>query len=185
MHIELGEMGVVGVYLQWHWVHIGNQHINNENNCHRLYRLRLQIRHGPDIPLHLLVCLAKLSTGQSSDTMDIQEQRTLKYQASSKVMLAMSRHLYPRTGRWWSGAVLRRRGCRRWRRTIRWWSQWTWASWRRRRRRRRSAGRALALAVTAQVSRYCNSIFRHLAGQFWLGTFGWANVVAPLSIRLL
>ena len=43
-----------------------------------------------------------------------------------------------------------------------------------------------ALAVTPQVSRYCNSSITDL----WPGNFGWAHlagqtVVAPLSIRLL
>ena len=35
--------------------------------------------------------------------------------------------------------------------------------------------RALALAGTIQGSRYCNSSFRLVAGQFWLGKFGSAS----------
>ena len=44
-----------------------------------------------------------------------------------------------------------------------------------------SAVSALALSVTIQVSRYCKNSFPLLAGQLWLGNFGWTNVVAPVS----
>ena len=39
---------------------------------------------------------------------------------------------------------------------------------------------AKALAGTIQGSRYLNSSFRLLAGQFWLGKFGWTHVAVPI-----
>ena len=41
-----------------------------------------------------------------------------------------------------------------------------------------------ALAVTTQISRYRNSSFRLLAGQFWLGKLGWANLAVRMFIRV-
>ena len=40
-----------------------------------------------------------------------------------------------------------------------------------------------ALAVTTQVSMYCNSSNPVL--HFWLGTFAWANWAVPVSLRVL
>ena len=48
-----------------------------------------------------------------------------------------------------------------------------------------SAVRALALAVTIEVRRHWNCSVRLLAGDIWLGTFGWANVPVPVYVRVL
>ena len=45
--------------------------------------------------------------------------------------------------------------------------------------------RALALAVTIQVSRYRNSNFRPLAGQFWLGKCGCTTVHKSVLVTFL